>query len=132
LIESVEFEAPAEGSRFNFEKVSKRTFLDIASVNTALRITTDADGGTIERVHLSAGGIGPVPAYLRKTAESLAGEVLAPGTIRAAARVMDREITPISDVRGSAEYKALLLRQLFFAHFLELFPGQFNLEELVS
>ena len=35
---------------------------------------------------------------------------------------METEIAPISDIRGSAEYKKLLLRQLIQAHFYEMFP----------
>jgi len=38
-------------------------------------------------------------------------------------RIADEEISPISDVRGSADYKRLLLRQLLWAHFLRFFPG---------
>jgi xanthine dehydrogenase small subunit len=34
---------------------------------------------------------------------------------------MQAEVSPISDVRGTEEYKRLLLRQLFTAHFVELF-----------
>jgi xanthine dehydrogenase small subunit len=33
------------------------------------------------------------------------------------------EISPISDVRGSKEYKRLLLGQLIKAHFIALFPS---------
>ena len=32
------------------------------------------------------------------------------------------EITPISDARGSEDYKRLLLGQLIKAHFITLFP----------
>jgi xanthine dehydrogenase small subunit len=42
-------------------------------------------------------------------------------TIADANEIMQAEISPISDVRGSADYKRLLLRQLFRAHFYELF-----------
>ncbi|MDZ7635148.1 MAG: hypothetical protein U5L72_12280 [Bacteroidales bacterium] len=41
--------------------------------------------------------------------------------------IMQEEISPISDARGSAEYKRLLLRQLLIAHFLKLFPERINL-----
>ena len=37
-----------------------------------------------------------------------------------------------SDARGTADYKRLLLRQLFFAHFMELFQERFTLNELVA
>ena len=114
---------------FNFEKVSKRTHLDIASVNSAIQISVSED--RIEQAHLSAGGIGPIPTFLNKTSRALTGKDLTARTVKDAAEILSRELTPISDVRGSETYKRLLLRQLFFGHFLELFPGKFTLSELV-
>ena len=45
--------------------------------------------------------------------------------------IVSHEIAPISDARGTADYKRLLLRQLLFAHFMELFPERFKLKELI-
>jgi xanthine dehydrogenase small subunit len=36
--------------------------------------------------------------------------------------ILQKEISPISDARGTAEYKRLLLQQLVKAHFVTLFP----------
>ncbi len=119
-IYSVEFELPDKDTRFNFEKVSKRLHLDIASVNSAVRIKTD--GRQILDASLSAGGIGPVPTWLKNTSSFLKGKDLSMETLLGAEEVMQTEITPISDIRGSVDYKRLLLRQLFFAHFMEMFP----------
>jgi xanthine dehydrogenase small subunit len=109
-------------SHFNFEKVSKRTFLDIASVNTAISLKTE-DGKIIE-AHASAGGVAPIPLYLRKTSGFLRGREISETTISEANEILQTEISPISDVRGSADYKRLLSRQLFTAHFAELFDYQ--------
>ncbi|HPN82199.1 MAG TPA: FAD binding domain-containing protein [Spirochaetota bacterium] len=128
LITAIRFPRPGASSRYSFEKVSQREFLDIASANTALLVGTD--GKTINRAVVSAGGVGPVPMLLTKTGDALAGKPLAPATIRAAAAVLDGEIAPIDDVRGTAGYKRTLLRQLFFAHWIKLFPEQFSLEAL--
>jgi len=38
-----------------------------------------------------------------------------------AADIVQSEISPISDVRGSKDYNRLFLRQLIFAHFIECF-----------
>jgi xanthine dehydrogenase small subunit len=114
-------------THFNFEKVCKRTFLDIASVNTAISLRLSepsavADGvKTIADAHVSAGGVAPTPLYLAKTSEFLRGKEIGEATVAAAQAIIQTEISPISDVRGSAEYKRLLLRQLFTAHFVELF-----------
>jgi len=134
IITTIRFRKPGTGFRFNFEKVCKRTYLDIATVNTAISLTVSpgsedvseprALGGGlthITKAHLAAGGVAPIPLYLAKTSEFLRGKELNAETIAEANEIMQSEISPISDVRGTEKYKRLLLRQLFRAHFVELF-----------
>lgn len=146
FIRTIRFQKPGEDFRFNFEKVCKRTYLDIASVNTAISLTVEMTPGVglippvlrgepgfesdragavadykIASAHVSAGGVAPIPLYLKETSEFLNGQPVNAATIADANEIMQAEISPISDVRGSADYKRLLLRQLFRAHFLELF-----------
>ena len=116
--------------KYHFEKVSKREYLDIATVNSALSIQVEE--GKILRASLSAGGVGPTPMLLAKTTAFLCGQALEVPTLLAAALILNEEIAPISDVRGSATYKRLLLRQLFFAHFLALFPTEIPERELME
>jgi xanthine dehydrogenase small subunit len=130
LIESLRFRLPEKGEFFHFEKVSKRQHLDIASVNTAIRLHIENE--TIIEATISAGGISPVPAYLGKTSEFLSGQLLSEETLLKANDVLQNEISPISDIRGSEAYKRLLLRQLFFAHFLNFKPELFRLEKLTA
>ena len=120
---------PVNNSKFNFEKVSKRTYLDIASVNSAISIIEK--NGMIDEIHASAGGVGPTPLYLTKTCEYLQGKEISKANIEGALEIIQGEIAPISDARGTEEYKRLLLRQLFFAHFVELYPETFKEEVLV-
>jgi len=68
-IKSLSFKVPAENSLFSYEKVSRRSYLDIASVNTAMYVETK--DGIITNLHLSAGGVAPIPKYLAKTREFL-------------------------------------------------------------
>ena len=127
FIETISFNTFDKDTFFNFEKVSKRTNLDIATVNSAIQLTLKGD--VIKQIHISAGGVGPIPLYLKETSAYLTGKELTPDTVIAAIDVAFTEISPISDVRGSKEYKALLLRQLLFAHFIELFPEKFEIEK---
>jgi xanthine dehydrogenase small subunit len=127
IVETVTFDAPDGDTHFNFEKVSKRTNLDIASVNSAIRITIS--NGTIHDAHITAGGVSPVPLYLKKTSELLKGKKLTIQSVKEAMEVAQGEASPISDARGSMEYKSLLLRQLLMAHFIEMFPKEFELEQ---
>ena len=117
-ISSISFEPPGANTYFHFEKVSKRTHLDIASVNSAICLTMNGD--VIEKAGLSAGGVGPVPMYLQKTSAFLQGRKITEDLINEAIEVMKTEISPISDARGSKEYKTLLLGQLMKVHLLPL------------
>jgi xanthine dehydrogenase small subunit len=129
-IESVNFSLPEKKVLFNFEKVSKREFLDIASVNSAMRIVVEKE--LITQVHNSVGGVAPIPLYLTKTCDYLIGKPVEIKLIKKAAEILDSEISPIDDVRGSATYKRLLARQLFFAHFIELFQNRLDISQLVT
>jgi xanthine dehydrogenase small subunit len=129
-IESVVLPVPKQKFLFNFEKVSKRTHLDIASVNTAIYLQLKDD--MIEACVVSAGGVSAIPKYLSKTSAYLIGKKITNGTVIKANEIIQEEISPISDVRGSAEYKRLLLRQLLFAHFIKLCPKSISLNELLS
>ena len=120
-VTEISFPAPRPGDLFNFEKVSKRTHLDIASVNSAAWLRVE--NGLIRAARISAGGVGPVPLLLARTSEFLVGRELTTETVAAANEVMQTEISPISDVRGTADYKRLLLRQLLLAHFLRFAPA---------
>ncbi len=120
-IEKIYFELPVANSKFNFEKVCKRTHLDIASVNTAMYLVMNGD--TIEMAGLAAGGVGPVPAFLPKSASFLSGKKISSGVIEELVSIAQTEISPISDARGTDKYKRFLLSQLIRAHFITLFPG---------
>jgi len=148
FIKTIRFRKPDDNFYFNFEKVCKRTYLDIASANTAISLTVESTPGAgwippvlsepgavstgavvehkIISAHVSAGGVSPVPLYLIETSEFLRGQPVNAQTIADANEIMQAEISPISDVRGSADYKRLLLRQLFRAHFVEMFNGPRN------
>ncbi len=119
-IRQIWFRLPGKNTLFNFEKVSKRTHLDIASVNSALSITVEDN--IITEARLSAGGVGPIPLLLSEAAVFLKGKELSALTIQQTIQRALNEISPISDIRGTAAYKRLLLKQLIKAHFITLFP----------
>ena len=125
ILTEVVFADPSD-SKINFEKVSKRTCLDIASVNSGCKLRCVGD--LIAEAHFSLGGVAPIPLYLKETSRSLLGRMLDMETAWKAVEISQEEISPISDVRGSADYKRLLARQLMIAHFTRLFPDRFTVE----
>jgi xanthine dehydrogenase small subunit len=85
----------------------------------------------ISSIHISAGGVAPIPLYLENTSKFLLGRKITRETLFESLPIIQSEISPITDIRGSAEYKRLLLNQLFKAHFIELFPELINVEALI-
>ena len=128
-IAKISFKLPNEQSYFNFEKISKRKHLDIATVNTAMLI--ELDELLITNIDLSFGGVAAIPKYLTYTCEFLKGKELNKGNILTALKILNQEISPISDVRGTAQYKRLLANQLFKAHFIKLFPRVIKFDDLL-
>lgn len=115
---------------FNFEKVAKRARLDIAAVNSAAAFAVEGD--RITHARISAGGVAPVPILLERTSAFIKGARIDSQTAREAARLAASEASPISDVRGSAQYRLTLLSRLVIAHFDRLFPGRGIAEEALS
>jgi xanthine dehydrogenase small subunit len=128
-IETIEFKVPSFDFYFNFEKLSKRTYLDIASVNSA--ICFEMEKGLLSNVHVAIGGVSAIPKYLNQTSDYLNSKVLTANVIKNAAEILQQEISPIDDIRGSKKYKRLLARQLFLAHFIELFPMEYKISDLL-
>ncbi|QXD22660.1 FAD binding domain-containing protein [Opitutia bacterium ISCC 51] len=120
VIESISFSKPTANTRVNWEKVSKRAILDIATVNSAARF--EVEENRILEGHLALGGVAAIPLYLKEASAALVGKEVTPDLMHAVVELAQSEFDPISDVRGSAGYKRLLARQLLLAHFLKCFP----------
>lgn len=129
IISEITFEVPNSGTQFNFDKVCKRQYLDIASVNTAC--TIKVENTAITTAHFSIGGVGPIPKYLSETNAFLTNKPINVETIQQAQEILQSEITPISDARGTEAYKRLLARQLFYGHFITLFPDSIKMNDLL-
>lgn len=124
VVKDIAFSIIGEGTSVNWEKVSKRAWLDIATVNAACKMTVD--DGTITEASLALGGVSATPLFLKETSQFLVGRSLSLETLSACLDLLQSEFEPMGDVRGSATYKRLLARQLTAAHFFKLFPGTFN------
>jgi len=129
IIYSIQIPKQEKPFLFNFEKVSKRIHLDIASVNTAIQITYE--NYSIKTCKISAGGIAPIPKFLSKTSDFLCGKNITIENIKLATEIVQTEISPISDIRGTENYKRLLLPQLIKSHFIELFPKIIDVRNLI-
>ncbi len=117
LIARVRVPLPAEGEALRLYKVSRRKDLDISTFTAAVRVRLD--GETITAAAVAFGGVGPTVIRARQTEKFLRGRVLDEETMRLAGDVAVREISPISDVRGAAEYRSRLARNVLMKFYGE-------------
>ena len=115
------FKGPDADSRFNFEKAYNPDSPDTISVNSA--ISLHLEHGTIQHAHLSAGGVAPAPLFLKNTSSCLNGKSwpFSDSTWKELDFLVQSEILPVTDNKGSAESKRKLLKQQFRDHFLRIF-----------
>jgi xanthine dehydrogenase small subunit len=111
----ISFDIPLENSFSNFIKISRRSHLDIASVNSAIYFIRQGD--IIKNCFISAGGVAPIPKFLVNASRYLKGKKISYDIFAGAADIASEEISPISDVRGSDEYKKGLLKKIIISHF---------------
>lgn len=105
VLRAIRVPTPPPGSAAVFRKFLPRTADDYATVSVATVLRLDASGERCEDVRLALGAVGATPIRARQTEAALRGQPLTPQAIRAAAAEVAADIDPITDVRGSAEYK---------------------------
>jgi xanthine dehydrogenase small subunit len=110
LIAEIRIPLPANDELFRLFKVSRRRDLDISTFTAAIRVRVGNDA--IASAQIAFGGVGPTVLRAPKTEQFLVGQPLTEDVMRAAATIAAAEITPIDDVRGAADYRRQLARNV--------------------
>lgn len=106
-------------------KVSKRREMDISTVASAFVVDLDVQN-IIRHVRLGYGGVAAMPSRAKQAEAALLGKIWSADTIASVLPILRTEFAPISDVRGTAEYRSGLIARLlekFFAESISLAPG---------
>nr|WP_319397018.1 FAD binding domain-containing protein [uncultured Desulfobacter sp.] len=119
LVESFWVTKQNDPQLWHYAKVSKRKRLDIAGCNAGAVFLVD--NARFTSVGLALGGVAPIPFAARRTIDWLKGKPLTMETFLGSLEILQDEICPIDDVRGSAEYKRRLARALMVDHYLHCF-----------
>lgn len=118
LIVGVRFGLPSARDRWALYKSSERRDLDISTVNAGF-LVRQGKGGGIEKARLALGGVAATPLRLLKTEALLEGEVPSLGLLERALDSVQKEIEPLSDLRGSAAFRRLLAENFVRKFFRE-------------
>jgi xanthine dehydrogenase small subunit len=101
-------------------KIGKRGTDDISIVAAAFVVDVDGDN-QILKARLGYGGVAATPARAIAVEDFLLGKPWTMATVQAAKPLLKEAFTPLSDLRGSAEYRQRLVVNLFEKFFVE-FP----------
>lgn len=118
VLAAVTVPKPSATARAASYKVSKRRELDISSVSAGLYVDVDA-GGKVTLARLAFGGMAATPKRATHAEASLVGQPWTEATVEAAAQALAKDFTPMSDHRGSKEYRALVAVNLLRGFFDE-------------
>jgi carbon-monoxide dehydrogenase medium subunit len=102
--------APAPGSGGTYVRHTPRRELDIAVVGVASHVTVR--DGTCTQARIALGAVAPVPLRATAAEARLENEAVTAELIEEAAELAVAAASPISDQRGSAEYRRHLVRVL--------------------
>ncbi len=102
LLTEIRLPAPPRGSGAAFRRLA-RVSLDIAKINCAALIVRDGD--TITGVRVALGSVAPTPVRAPAVEGVLKGERGSSTLFREAASHVAEDITPIDDVRSTADYR---------------------------
>ncbi len=109
VLKAVRLPPIPQGTRSIYIKFLPRTEDDYATVSVAATLRLGADN-TCDDVRVALGSAGPVPLRAKKVEQAVRGQRLTPELITSAAELVRDEVDPISDVRGSANYKREMAR----------------------
>ena len=102
VITKIRFPVPGKG-RGGFLKFGLRRGTSCSVASVAVWVTSK--GGKIEEARIALGGVAPTPLRARMTEEMLKGKKPDGQLVESIAARVEHEISPISDVRASAEYR---------------------------
>ena len=103
LLTAVVFNQPVTGFAATFQKSGPRPALEISTVS--MGVATVPEAGVLTGVRVAIGAVAPIPLRATDTEAVLEGQALDESLIDKAAESVQREVSPIDDVRASAWYR---------------------------
>jgi len=110
LLREIRIRPLAENERGVFLKLGLRRAQAISVISVA--IVVSLDGGLVSEARIALGCLAPTIVRAKNAEAALVGKALSAQTIASAAEAVLEDVSPIGDVRGSAEYRRLAVSAL--------------------
>jgi xanthine dehydrogenase small subunit len=110
ILTTIEIPKPLP-DRLAFYKISKRRLDDISTVAVAIAMDTDA-AGRVSRARFAFGGVASTPLRLLDAERSVEGDVWNESAVARVRDIIGQSLAPLSDHRGSREYRLQVCQSL--------------------
>lgn len=118
IVARIRLPLPPAGTVQAFRKVGTREAQAISKVVVAM--AGRVEDGRIADLRLAAGSVAPTPIRLRAAEDAVRGQAPGPDAAALAGREAAGAVTPIDDVRSTAEYRKFALERVVRRMVLEL------------
>ncbi|TPN89892.1 xanthine dehydrogenase small subunit [Mesorhizobium sp. CU2] len=118
FVEAVHVPVPAKQTKFAVYKVTKRRDEDITATLGAFHLTLAKDG-TVADIRIAYGGMAATPKRAGAVEKALIGKPWTEATVEAAMAEYAKDFTPLTDMRATAEYRALAAKNLLLRFYIE-------------
>tara|TARA_B100001540_G_C15671231_1_gene580252 strand:+ start:111 stop:986 length:876 start_codon:yes stop_codon:yes gene_type:complete len=108
LLVSINVPAPKENSGAHYMRFIPRNEMDIAVVGIGTSVELNAEGDKFKNVNVALASVAPTPIFVREISEFLSGKEVNDENIEKAGQLAKEASSPISDMRGTAEYRQYL------------------------
>jgi carbon-monoxide dehydrogenase medium subunit len=105
LLVEIRFPPRPDHSGSHYRRLIPRNEMDIAVVGVGATVVLDASKERFVDARVSLGAVAPTPLLARVAGEALAGQPVNDETITAAAAAARDVVSPITDMRGTKEYR---------------------------
>ena len=109
LLVTLTFLAPAAKASSAYERFIPRNEMDIAVVGAGSWLKLSSDGKTIEQARVAVGAVAPTPKFATEASAWLAGQPATEATYAQAGELAKKIAAPITDMRGTIEYRVHLV-----------------------
>jgi CO/xanthine dehydrogenase FAD-binding subunit len=109
LLVSLVFPSPAANSSSAYERFIPRNEMDIAVVGVGSCVTLSADGKRIEQARIGLCAVAPTPKFAAEASQWLTGQSPSEETFAKAGELAKKVAQPITDMRGTIEYRTHLV-----------------------
>jgi CO/xanthine dehydrogenase FAD-binding subunit len=114
LITEISFDAIEKPYDATFLKLGLREAHFISVANLAIWVRWAPDGKSFSDVRVAMGAVAPVVVRARKCEDFLRNQTLEDAVVWEAGQIASSESSPITDIRGSAEYRRAVIPSLLY------------------